>query len=91
LKYKYRDTYLYRHAEEKVDKPIHYICLINLDNAQNSIMQKNLRRELPVGIASIRWKHGIVSSCQVLDAKKWNAVFPNWPLVQSPAVSVAAV
>ncbi len=27
LKYKYRDSYLFRHAEHRVDKPIHYICL----------------------------------------------------------------
>jgi hypothetical protein len=26
LKYKFRDSYLYRHAEGKVEKPIHYIC-----------------------------------------------------------------
>jgi hypothetical protein len=47
LKYKYRDSYLFRHAENKVDKPIHYICLLNFDNALNVRMKKALSQELP--------------------------------------------
>ncbi len=80
LKYKYRDTYLFRHAEQKVDKPIHYICLLTLDNALNTAMQKALRRELPVGLASRRWKQEIVKSCQVVNIAKWNENFPKWPV-----------
>ena len=49
LKYKFRDSYLYRHAEQKVEKPIRYICLLTFDNALNSRMQKSLKVELPVG------------------------------------------
>ena len=33
LKYKYRDTFLYRWAERKIDKPVRYICLLALENA----------------------------------------------------------
>ncbi|MFA7347358.1 MAG: hypothetical protein WCZ86_06330 [Desulfurivibrionaceae bacterium] len=80
LKYKYRDSYLCRHAEQKVEKPIHYICLLTLENAQNVIMQKALTRELPVGRASRRWKKEIVASCQVVDVSKWNDNFPSWPV-----------
>lgn len=80
LKYKYRDTYLFRHAEHKADKPIHYICLLNFDNAQNMTMQKALRQELPVGLASKRWKQEIVTSCQVINVTKWNQNFPKWPV-----------
>lgn len=80
LKYKYRDTYLYRHAEHKVDKPIHYICLLTFDNALNITMQKVLRKELPVGLASKRWKQEIVKSCQVVNVTKWNENFPKWPV-----------
>lgn len=82
LKYKYRDSYLFRHAEEKVDKPIHYICLLNFDNALNNAMQKALKSELPVGKVSQRWKHEIAASCQVINLKKWNEVFPKWPAAQ---------
>ncbi len=80
LKYKYRDTYLFRHAEEKVDKPIHYICLLTFDNALNTIMQKALWKELPVGLASRRWKREIVKSCHVVNLARWNENFPKWPV-----------
>jgi len=79
LKYKYRDSYLYRHAEEKVEKPIHYICLLTFENALNTVMQKALSRELPVGRVSRRWRRELVTSCQVLNLGKWNQHFPKWP------------
>lgn len=87
LKYKFRDSYLYRHAENKVEKPIHYICLINFDNALNLRMQKALKTELPVGKASRRWVHPLAISCQVVNLKKWNDNFPKWPVKQ---ISTAA-
>ncbi|MBT8419359.1 MAG: hypothetical protein KJO08_00700 [Gammaproteobacteria bacterium] len=80
LKYKYRDSYLFRHAEHKVDKPIHYICLLTFDNALNTRMQKELSRELPVGKKSKRWKQAIVESCHVVNIDRWNANFPKWPV-----------
>jgi len=80
LKYKYRDTYLFRHAENKVDKPIHYICLLTFDNALNTTMQKALWRELPVGLASRRWTREIVKSCHVVNLARWNENFPKWPV-----------
>ena len=80
LKYKFRDSYLYRHAEGKVDKPIHYICLTNFDNALNSRMRKALKQELPVGKVSRRWVQSLAESCQVVNIDKWNENFPNWPV-----------
>ena len=80
LKYKYRDSYLYRNAEGKVNKPIHYICLLSFDNALNLTMQKILRKELPVGKASRRWQKEIVRSCQVMNLDTWNSSFPKWPV-----------
>lgn len=80
LKYKYRDTYLFRHAEQKVNKPIHYICLLNFDNALNTFVRKELVKELPVGKASRRWKQEIAKSCQVVNVEKWNKNFPKWPV-----------
>ena len=73
------DAYLYRHAEQKVDKPIHYICLLSFDNALNNAMQKALKKELPMGRASPRWKTTLVESCQVLNIERWNQNFPKWP------------
>jgi hypothetical protein len=85
LKYKYRDTYLFRHAEQKVDKPIHYICLLTFDNALNITMQKALKKELPVGRTSRRWKQELVKSCQVVNMNMWNKNFPKWPVNRTEA------
>lgn len=82
LKYKFRDSYLYRHAEQKVDKPIHYICLITFDNALNSRLQKSLKQELPVGKASRRWVHALAASCHVVNLDKWNENFPKWQVTR---------
>lgn len=82
LKYKCRDTYLYRVAEFKADKPIHYICVVNFDNALNNLIKKELRKDLPVGKHCHRWHQAIVESCQVVNVDKWNANFPNWPLAR---------
>ncbi|PKL50475.1 MAG: hypothetical protein CVV42_02975 [Candidatus Riflebacteria bacterium HGW-Riflebacteria-2] len=78
LKYKFRDSYLYRHAEQKVEKPIHYVCLTTFDNALNTRMQKALKQELPVGKASRRWAQALATSCQVVNINKWNENFPKW-------------
>lgn len=80
LKYKFRDSYLYRHAEQKVDRPVHYICLTTFDNALNSRMQKDLEHELPVGKASRRWVQNLAQSCHVVNMEKWNESFPKWPV-----------
>lgn len=80
LKYKFRDSYLYRYAEGKVEKPVHYVCLINFDNALNNRMQKSLKQELPVGKVTHRWTHILASSCHVVNVDKWNENFPKWPV-----------
>ena len=76
LKYKYRDTFLYRWAEQKVDKPIHYLCLLTLENALISRMNKAIRLELPWGKPVTRWKRPIVDRCVVLNEARWNKNFP---------------
>lgn len=78
LKYKFRDTYLYRHAEERVEKPIHYLCLIIFDNALNIAINKSLTTELPIGKPTPRWEKKLCESCQVLNERTWNRVFPKW-------------
>ena len=80
LKYKFRDSYLYRHAEDKVEKPVHYLCLITFDNALNGRMQKSLKKELPVGQPSPRWIRALATSCKVVNLHKWNENFPKWPV-----------
>ncbi|MDR3210466.1 MAG: hypothetical protein LBU79_00940 [Planctomycetota bacterium] len=82
LKYKFRDSYLYRHAEHKVEKPVHYLCLLTFDNALNSRIQKSLKQELPVGRVTSRWAQALATSCQVVNLDKWNENFPKWPVTR---------
>lgn len=79
LKYKYRDTLLYRYAEDKTEKPIHYLCLINFDNALNHRLMKALHCELPVGKKTMRWTKALSEGCKVMNLDTWNRNFPAWP------------
>lgn len=89
LKYKFRDSHLYRYAEGKVDKPVHYVCVLTFDNALNSRMLNELKRELPIGKKPRRWTQALAKSCQVVNLDKWNEVFPKWPASRLPAAALA--
>lgn len=83
LKYKYRDSYLYRYAEEKVSKPIHYFCMITYvkgrdDRAFYDYIQRSLERDLPVGLASNKWVKALAESYKVFSLESWNDCFPEW-------------
>ena len=89
LKYKYRDSFLYRYAEGKVDKPVHYICLLSLETGLNISVAKALQKELPVvppqtKRGHVRWTRNIVESCTVLNIEKWNKEYPKWPAKKLP-------
>ena len=75
LSRKYRETYLYRMCEGKTDKPIYYICLMNLDSALKSYCRKELAKRIPVGKANRRrWHKAILEKDRlfVLDEEAWN-------------------
>lgn len=80
LKYKYRDSFLYRWAEGKVDKPIRYLCLLTLENALISRINKEMRSQLPPGRPTSRWTSEIARACVVLNEDRWNNNFPQWPV-----------
>jgi len=77
LTQKFRDTFLYRWAEDKLDKPVHYHCLIELDNAQTLHLMHQLKRHLPTERCPIRWQRPLAHVCTVANRETWNAVFPN--------------
>ena len=83
LKYKYRDSFLYRWAENKIDKPIYYLCLLTLDNALISRMNKEVRIQLPPGLPIDRWEKEIAQGASVLNEERWNKKFPKWPVSRS--------
>ncbi|MCF8169235.1 MAG: hypothetical protein K9K38_17750 [Rhodoferax sp.] len=74
LKHKFRDTWLYRWAQGKADKPVRYLCLL-------SVLSKELRQQLPVGLAGPHWEKALARSCVVLNLERWNVNFPQWPVV----------
>ncbi len=80
LKGKYRDSWLYRWAENKVDKPIRYLCLLTLENALVSRMNKEMQKQLPPGMPVSRWQRAIADACVVLNLKRWNSNFSAWPV-----------
>lgn len=82
---KFRDTLLYRFAEEKVDNPIHYLVLLCLDGlVDRSLLQAktdDLRRHIPVGNDVARWKQSLAEECIVLySPEDWNKHFPKWKI-----------
>jgi hypothetical protein len=77
---KYRDTFLYRWAENQVDKPICYLCLVTLENALVLQLMTDLKRQLPEGKPSVRWKQTIAQSCIVANVETWNHSFGHWPV-----------
>jgi len=82
LKHKYRDTWLYRWAENQINKPIRYLCLLTLDNAQISVLNNELRGQLPIGNVGPRWHREIAKTCVVVNIKQWNHRFPKWPVTR---------
>ena len=82
LKYKCRDTWLYRWGENKIDKPIKYLCLLKLDTPLLSRMNQELRRQIPVFPTGIRWNQEICNSYSVLNFEMWNQRFTSWPVTR---------
>lgn len=80
LKHKFRDSWLYRWAEDKSEKPICYLCLLTLDSAMITVMNKELRKQLPVGCAGPRWTGEVARNCTVVNLDRWNNNFPKWPV-----------
>ena len=78
LKTKLRDSLLYRFAEDQLDKPVRYLCLMTLEDALNSRLMKELKRIVPEGIASTKWKRSLAKSCIVANIDRWNMNFPKW-------------
>jgi len=78
---KFRDTFLYRYAEDKLDKPVHYLVLI--DTPDRSLMphlSDELKRNLPLKKASTRWKRPLAKSCLLLTPDMWKKHFPDWTI-----------
>lgn len=76
---KFRDSFIYRWAEENTEKPIHFIFLITIEEALLNSFQDELRRDLPL-TGPLRWSRQIVESCHALSIEAWNRNFSKWPV-----------
>ena len=66
LKHKFRDTFLYRFCENKLDKKVVYVCLTNFDDALNGFYKRELQKQIPTGIASKRWEKQLLEKSLLL-------------------------
>lgn len=71
LTYKYRDTYLYRYAENKIDKPIYFVCLLNLKPQLLLQFYKELKKKIPMEGNQKRWKRKLIDRLFVVSEAKW--------------------
>lgn len=74
---KFRDSFIYRWSENKLDKPIHYQCLVELDNAETLYLMNKLKQQLPTVKIPTRWQQNIADMCAVVNQVTWNKTFSN--------------
>ena len=90
---KYRDSFLYRWAEEKVDKPVNYFILLSMSFlSSTALMQQghNLRAKLPLK-QSQRWTKPIVAACAMFNIHSWNQQLAQWPVRRISAITATGV
>ena len=84
---KFRDSFLYEWACERVDKPISYFVIFawqDLDRAQLLTRSDTLKRRLPTGTPA-GWSRPIAHDCIVFNIAAWNKAFPQYPLSRHSA------
>ena len=77
LKHKFRDTFLFRYCENKLDRKVVYVCLTNFDDALNGFYRKELQRQIPTDKASRRWSKLLLdkSLLFVVNMDSWHRNF----------------
>lgn len=86
---KFIDTFLYRWAEACLEKPVHYINLVTLEDIEllPSFSDEIAKKLPPMGMSVPRWRRQLFENCQVFNIELWNASFPKWPACRlTPAV-----
>ncbi len=88
---KFMDSFVYRWAEDKINKPIHYISLVTLEPALVLNLSDEIAKKLPpMGMPTPRWQRKFFENCQVFNLETWNENFPKWPATRlSTATTIA--
>jgi len=76
---KFRDSFVYRWAQDKLEKPVRFICLMTLEEALLTNLQNQLKRDLPMEGPTL-WAKQIAESCCIVNIDAWNRNYPNWPV-----------
>jgi len=76
---KFRDSFLYRWGEDRLNKPVHYLSLITLEDALLNNLANHVRHNLPAAGPS-KWLRQMVIGCNVVNLETWNRNFPKWPV-----------
>ena len=82
---KFRDSFLYEWACDRIDKPICYYVVVAsevLDDALLVTRNDDLKRRLPIG-APANWVREMAHGCIVFNISKWNDKFPDYPLLRA--------
>ena len=79
---KFRDSFLYRWAENKLDKPIIYVCLLELENPMIPKIMNELRLRLPKNRLPVRWQKVLLEKCFVVNVERWNNNFKEWQITR---------
>ena len=85
---KYRDTFLYQWACDRLDRPVYYWVIIALGVLERQYLDRRadqLKRKLPlIGPESGNWKRPIVNGCSVFNIETWNQYQPDILLERIP-------
>ena len=87
---KFRDSFLYEWACNRVDRPISFYVIVasdTLDVAQLVTRTDDLKRRLPAG-SPAGWTRAIAHDCCVFNVSKWNEAFPQYPLSRHSTVGL---
>ena len=78
---KFIDTFLYRWAEDCLNKPVHYVSLVTLgDSSLLPNFSDEIAKKLPpMGKSVPRWQRQLAENCQVFNIDLWNQSLPKWP------------
>ena len=74
--HKFRDSFLYEWASDRLAKPVHYVVLValrSLTSVELLTRTDALRRVLPAGGLPPCWKRPIAGGCAVVNLATWSS------------------
>ena len=82
---KYRDSWLYKWACQKVDESVesHYYVIIVSNRLDSALLEQRtsaLQRMLPLDHPRKRWRRSFAVDCGVFNVESWNRKFTNYPI-----------